>query len=73
MAFWTRLSKVLFPKKSPKMIDGSEKHKQLLAFDFRVRMFLKNAVSCEKWKRLVDFRDDNGDGDENDDQNENNP
>ena len=73
MAFWTCLSKVLFPKKSAKMIDGSEKHKQLSAFDFRVRMFLKNAVSCEKWKRLVDFCHDNGDGDQNDDQNENNP
>ena len=73
MVFWTRLSKVLFPKKSAKMIDGSEKHKPPLAFDFRVRMFLKNGVSCEKWKRLVDFCHDNGDGDQNDDQNENNP
>ena len=32
MTFWTHLSKVLFPKKSNKMIDGREKSKCQLAF-----------------------------------------
>ena len=33
--FWTRLSKVLFPKRSVKMIDGSEKCNRQLAFELR--------------------------------------
>ena len=32
MTFWTRLSKVLFPKRSAKMIDDGEKHNRQLAF-----------------------------------------
>ena len=33
MIFWTRLSKFLFPKRSAKMIDGSEERKRQLAFE----------------------------------------
>ena len=35
MTFWTRLSKVLFPKRFVKMIDGSEKPKRQLAFELQ--------------------------------------
>ena len=35
LTFWTRLSKVLFPKRSGKMIDGSEKRKCQLAFELQ--------------------------------------
>ena len=35
MAFWTRLSKVLCPKRSAKMIDSSEKRKLQVAFELQ--------------------------------------
>ena len=35
LTFWTRLSKVLFPKRSVKMIDGNEKRKRQLVFEFK--------------------------------------
>ena len=35
LTFWTRLSKVLFPKRSIKMIDGSEKCKRQLVFELQ--------------------------------------
>ena len=42
MTFWTRWSKVLFPKRSVKMIEGSEKRNPRLAFK------LQNSHVCEK-------------------------
>ena len=35
LTFWTRLSKVLFPKRSFNMIDGSEKRKRQLVFELQ--------------------------------------
>ena len=35
MTFWTRLSKVMFPKRSAEMINASEKRKRHLAFEFQ--------------------------------------
>ena len=35
MTFWTRWSKVLFPKRSVKTIDGSEKRNRQLAFELQ--------------------------------------
>ena len=43
MTFWTCLSKVLFPNRSAKMIDGSEKRKRQLAFELESSRFFKNA------------------------------
>ena len=44
MTFWTRLSKVLFPKISAKMIDGSETLKRQLAFELQnSRVFEKGS------------------------------
>ena len=40
---WTCLSKVLFPNRSAKMIDGSEKRKRQLAFELESSRFFKNA------------------------------
>ena len=37
-------SKVLFPKRSVKMIDSSEKRHRRLASNFRIRMFVKSAI-----------------------------
>ena len=48
MTFSTHLSKVLFPKRSSKMIDSSEKRKHQLAFELRVRVFLKSAVESQR-------------------------
>ena len=45
MTFWTRLSKVLFPKRSVKMIDGSENAIVRWILNFRIRMFVKSAVN----------------------------
>ena len=42
MTFWTRYSEVSFPKRSVKMIDGSEKRNRQLAFE------LQNSQVCEK-------------------------
>ena len=42
MTFWTRYSRVLFPKRSVKMIDGSEKRNCQLAFEFQ------DSHVCEK-------------------------
>ena len=42
MTFWTSYSKVLFPKRSTKKIDGSEKYKRQLAFE------LQNSCVFEK-------------------------
>ena len=39
MTFWTCLSKVLFPNRSAKMIDGSEKRKRQLAFELESSRF----------------------------------
>ena len=49
-SFWTRLSKVLFPKRSVKMIDGSEKRIAIVSWllNFRIRMFAKSAVKPGK-------------------------
>ena len=46
MTFWTRQSKVLFPERSAKMIEGSEKRKCQLAFE------LHNSHVCEKRSKL---------------------
>ena len=35
MTFWTRLSKVLFPKRFVKMIDGSKKPKREFPFELQ--------------------------------------
>ena len=44
MTFWTRFSKVLFPKISAKMIDGSEILKRQLAFELQnSRVFEKRS------------------------------
>ena len=44
MIFWTRLSKVLFPKRSAKMIDGTGKLKRQLAFELHSsRVFEKRS------------------------------
>ena len=45
MTFWTRLSKVLFPKRFNKMIDGSEKCKHQLTFE------LQNSHVFEKYSK----------------------
>ena len=45
MTFWTRLSKVLFFKRSTRMTDGSKECKRQLAFRLRVRMYLKSAAT----------------------------
>ena len=45
VTFWTYLSKVLFPKKSSKMVDGRVKRKHQLAFELQsFLLFLKSAV-----------------------------
>ena len=44
MTFWTCLSKVLFPERSIKMIDGVEKRNRQLALNFRIRMLVKSIV-----------------------------
>ena len=44
MTFWTRLSKVLFPRRSAKMNDSSEQHKRQLAFEVQnSRVFEKRS------------------------------
>ena len=44
MTFWTRYSKVLFPKIYAKMIDGSETVKRQLAFELQnSRVFEKRS------------------------------
>ena len=44
MSFWTRLNKVLFPKRSAKMNDSSEKQKRQLAFELQnSRVFEKRS------------------------------
>ena len=46
MTSWTRLSKVLFPKKSVKMIDGTEKPRRQLAFELQSsRVFERRSYS----------------------------
>ena len=50
MTFWTRLSKVLFPKRSAKMIDGSEKRKLQLTFELQSSpVFEKRSKSLLVW------------------------
>ena len=45
MTFWTHLSKVLFPKKSSKMVDGRVKRKHQLTFELQsFLVFLRSAV-----------------------------
>ena len=46
LTFWTRQSKVWFPKRSVKIIDGSEKRNRQLAFE------LQNSHVCEKRSKL---------------------
>ena len=41
MTFWTHLSKVLFPERSSKMIDCSEKRKHQLAFELQRSLVFK--------------------------------
>ena len=48
MTFWTHLSKVLFPERSSKMIDSSEKRKHQLAFELQSSVFLKSAVQSQR-------------------------
>ena len=43
--FWTRISKVLFPKRSAKIIGGSEKSKRQLVLNVKVRVFFEK---CSK-------------------------
>ena len=50
MTFWTRWSKLLFPKRCAKMIDGSEKRKRQLAFE------LQNSSVYEKRSNFCDFQ-----------------
>ena len=48
MNFWTRRSKLLFLKRSTKMINGSEERKRQLLLNFRIRVFsVKSAVKDE--------------------------
>ena len=50
MTFWIRLSKVLFPKRSAKMIDGSEKRKLQLTFELQSsHVFEKRSKSLLVW------------------------
>ena len=49
MTFWTSYSKVLFPKRSAKKIDGSEKCKRQLAFE------LQNSCVFEKLSKGLVF------------------
>ena len=45
MTFWTHLSKVLFPKKSSKMVEGRVKRKHQLTFELQsFLVFLRSAV-----------------------------
>ena len=50
MTFWTRWSKLLFPKRCAKMIDGSEKRKRQLAFE------LQNSSVYENRSNFCDFQ-----------------
>ena len=45
MTFGTRWRKVLFPKRSTEMIDGSEKRKRRWLLNFGIRVSLKSAVT----------------------------
>ena len=45
MTFWTRWRKVLFPKRSTEMIDGSETLKRRRLLNFGIRVSLKSAVT----------------------------
>ena len=53
MTFWTRLSKVLFPKRSAKMIDDREKRKCHLAFELQSSLVFekRSNLIVEKWKK----------------------
>ena len=42
MTFWTRWSKLLFPKRSAKMIDGSEERKRQLAVKDAAAVYMRN-------------------------------
>ena len=48
------LSKVLFPKRSVKMIDGSEQRNRQLAFELQNRMFMKSAVKGDLTSHIKD-------------------
>ena len=54
MTFWTRWSKRLCPKKSAKMIDGSEKRERQLALELLQRLLV-----FEKWSNKLKIRYDN--------------
>ena len=56
ITFWTCSSKLLFPKRSTKMIDGSEERKRQLALDFIIRVFLKGAVKYESGQCKTDCK-----------------
>ena len=54
MTFWTRLSKVLFPKRSAKMIDCSENANTNWLLNFRIRVFLKSAENTKEMHFLYE-------------------
>ena len=53
LTFGARLSKVLFPKRSVKMIDGSEKRKRQLVFELQICVFMKSAVTI--FRKIAKF------------------
>ena len=54
MTFWTRISKVLFPKRSAKMIDCSENANTNWLLNFRIRVFLKSAENTKEMQVLYE-------------------
>ena len=56
MTFWTRLSEVLFPERSAKIIDDSEKRKTQLAFELQSSpVFEKRSESLLVWHLLYAY------------------
>ena len=50
MTFWAHFSKVVFRKRSVKMIDDSEKRKRQLAFELQsLRVFEKHTKRGTRW------------------------
>ena len=53
MTFWTHWSKLLFPKRSAKIIDGSEKRKRQLAFDPQNSRVYEKRSWRSYWKNVT--------------------
>ena len=57
MIIWTCWSKLLFPKRSAKMIDGSEKSKRQLAFELQnSHVYEKSSNSFSSWTQGSSIR-----------------